>query len=260
MNIPLYQIDTFTGELFKGNPAAVCLLDHWLEDSLLQAIAQENNLSETAFIVAEIEGFAIRWFTPVAEVDLCGHATLAASFVIMDILKRPDPRIVFSSKSGKLTVTRNKEFFTLDFPVQTAEACGVPKLLLEGLGKSPLEVLAAADYMAVFGSEKEIVDLQPDLEALKKLDRRGVIVTAQGDGVDFVCRFFAPRVGIDEDPVTGSAYCALMPYWSKKLQNNRLNSHQLSKRGGELFCSIRDDRVMISGRAVKFMEGQISLS
>ncbi len=259
MNIPLYQIDTFTGELFKGNPAAVCLLDHWLEDSLLQAIAQENNLSETAFIVAENEDFAIRWFTPVAEVDLCGHATLAAAFVIMDILKRPDPQIVFSSKSGKLAVIRNKEFLTLDFPLQPVEACEAPRALLEGLGKTPLEVFAAVDYMAVYGSEKEIVDLQPDQNTLKKLDRRGVIVTAPGNDADFVCRFFAPKYGIAEDPVTGSAYCELMPYWSNKLQNNRLSSHQLSKRGGELFCSIRDDRVLISGKAVKYMEGQISL-
>jgi PhzF family phenazine biosynthesis protein len=259
MKIPIYQIDAFTSRIFSGNPAAVCPLKEWLEDSLLQAIAQENNLSETAFFVPERGGFHIRWFTPVAEVDLCGHATLAAAFVIFAHLKRSSGEIAFSSRSGKLTVVREKTLLSMDFPSQPPVPCKAPKALVAGLGSEPVEVLHSEDYVAVFSEESDIVDLHPDMGMLRELDLRGVIVTARGGNVDFVSRFFAPKYGVDEDPVTGSAHCALTPYWAGRLGKRELLAHQVSKRGGELFCRDCGDRVSISGRAVAFMEGSITI-
>lgn len=258
MKIPLFQIDAFAGKVFSGNPAAVCPLKEWPDDSVMQAIAAENNLSETAFFVPHENGYHIRWFTPVAEVDLCGHATLAAAFVIFHCLDGSSRQADFISRSGRLTVTREGDLLAMDFPAQLPQPCPPPKELLRGLGKEPLEVLKAEDYLAVFSSEEDIVDLKPDLSAFRQLDLRGVIVTAKGKNADFVSRFFAPKFGIDEDPVTGSAHCSLTPYWSAKLKKDKLRARQLSKRGGELFCENRGNRVIISGRAVKYLEGNIT--
>ena len=260
MNIPIYQIDAFSNRVFAGNPAGVCPLEEWLEDSVLQAIAQENNLSETAFFVTEENGYHIRWFTPVAEVDLCGHATLATAFVIFNYLEPSLSEVNFSSRSGKLTVVRENELLSMDFPSQPPLPCEAHKELVNGLRREPLEVLCSEDYFVLFSSEKQIRELNPDMGMLKKLDLRGVIVTAKGNKVDFVSRFFAPKFGIDEDPVTGSAHCALTPYWANKLKKKNLHAHQVSQRGGELFCKDCGDRVKISGRAVKFMEGSIAIN
>ncbi len=260
MNIPIYQIDAFSNRVFAGNPAAVCPLEEWLEDSELQGIAQENNLSETAFFVPQGNGYHIRWFTPVAEVDLCGHATLATAFVIFNYLDTSKNQVTFDSRSGRLTVERQKDLLSMDFPSQPPVRCRPPRELIEGLGKVPSRVLCSEDYFAVFSSESDIIELKPDMGLLKKLDLRGVIVTAKGNKVDFVSRFFAPKYGIDEDPVTGSAHCALTPYWAKKLNKKSVYAHQVSQRGGELFCKDCGDRVVIAGRAVKFMEGSITLN
>ncbi|MBW2060930.1 MAG: PhzF family phenazine biosynthesis protein [Deltaproteobacteria bacterium] len=259
MRIPLYQVDAFTSQVFTGNPAAVCPLETWLDDSLLQAIAQENNLSETAFLVLEKNGYHIRWFTPVAEVPLCGHATLASAFVIFNYYHKEDNKVTFSSQSGNLTVERKNDLLAMDFPSQPPTVCEAPEELLDGLGKDPLEVLSSENYLVVFSSEEDIIQLRPDMEKLKKLDLQGVIVTAQGKDVDFVSRFFAPKLGIDEDPVTGSAHCALTPYWAQKLNKKTLHARQVSRRGGELFCADLGDRVEIAGRAVMFMEGIITV-
>jgi len=259
MKIPLYQIDSFTGSVFRGNPAAVCPLEDWLDDSLMQAIAQENNLSETAFFVKEGPEYRIRWFTPVDEVDLCGHATLASGFVILNYLDPTISEITFHSISGPLRVARKEELLSMNFPSQLPRLCSPPRALLDGLGGEPLEALCSEDYFVVFAREGDIRGLNPDMGILKRLDLRGVIVTAPGDEVDFVSRFFAPALGIDEDPVTGSAHCALTPYWSRRLGRNDLHAYQVSRRGGELFCSDHGDRVIISGRAVRYMEGSITI-
>jgi PhzF family phenazine biosynthesis protein len=260
MKIPLYQIDAFSSQIFSGNPAAVCPLEQWLEDSIMQAIAQENNLSETAFFVPEGDSYRIRWFTPVAEVDLCGHATLATAFVIFNYFDTLSDHVSFYSKSGELAVVKEEELLSMDFPSQPPVVCRAPRALLDGIGKKPLEVLCSEDYVALFLSENDIIELNPDMALLKKLDLRGIIVTAQGKNVDFVSRFFAPKFGVDEDPVTGSAHCALTPYWANKLNKKNLHAYQMSQRGGELFCKDCGNRVIISGRAVKFMEGSITLN
>jgi PhzF family phenazine biosynthesis protein len=259
MRIPIYHIDAFANRVFAGNPAAVCPLEEWLEDSVMQAIAQENNLSETAFFVPEEHGYRIRWFTPVAEVDLCGHATLAAAFVIFNYGDTSCSQITFRSRSGKLTVVKERGLLSMDFPSQPPVPCEAPKELVDGLGKEPLEVLCSEDYLAVFSSENDLIELNPDMGILRKVGLRGVIVTAQGKRVDFVSRFFAPKLGVDEDPVTGSSHCALTPYWANKLNKKELHAHQVSQRGGELFCRDCGHRVTISGRAVKFMEGSITI-
>lgn len=257
MRIPVYQIDTFSDRVFSGNPAAVCPLEEWLDDSVLQAIAQENNLSETAFFVHAEHECHIRWFTPVTEVDLCGHATLATAFVIFNHLQKSTNQITFQSRSGKLTVFREGELLAMDFPSQPPFPCKIPKGLVEGLGKEPLEVLLSEDYLVLFSSENDILELNPDIQMLIKLDHRGVIVTARGNEVDFVSRFFAPRIGINEDPATGSAHCALTPYWARKLNKKDLHARQVSRRGGEFFCTDRGDRVIVAGKAVAVMEGHI---
>ena len=257
--VPIYQIDAFAGRVFSGNPAAVCPLDTWLEDSLMQAIAQENNLSETAFFVTEKTGYHIRWFTPAAEVDLCGHATLATAFVLYQILKVPGDRILFRSRSGRLAVEKEKDLLAMDFPSQPPVPCDPPDILKAAFHKPPSEILCSDDYFVVFPDEEDIRALKPDMEKLKQLDLRGVIVTAKGKETDFVSRFFAPKFGIPEDPVTGSAHCALIPYWSSILDKKDLYAHQISRRGGEIFCKDRGERVVIAGRAVKYMEGTIAV-
>jgi PhzF family phenazine biosynthesis protein len=257
MKIRQFQIDAFTSEVFKGNPAAVCPLDVWPEDSLLQAIAEENNLSETAFFVRSARGYQLRWFTPVAEVDLCGHATLASAYVLFELLGHAQPEIVFETRSGDLIVRREDRQLSMDFPASPPAVCAAPEALLAGLGRQPVEVLASDDYIAVYENESDIQAIVPDQARLRSLDLRGVIVTAGGIDVDFVSRFFAPKYGIPEDPVTGSAHCELAPYWQTRLNKNRLSARQLSKRGGSLTCEVRDRRVILTGNAVKFMEAEI---
>jgi PhzF family phenazine biosynthesis protein len=260
IKIPIFQVDAFSGQIFSGNPAAVCPLEGWLDDRVLQGIALENNLSETAFFVLEEKGrYHIRWFTPAAEVDLCGHATLASAFVILNYFDKSANRVTFRSRSGVLTVAREGELYAMDFPSQPPSACETPEALLQGLGKEPIEILRSEDYLVLFSSEKEIRELNPDMRMLLQLDQRGVIVTAEGNEVDFVSRFFAPRFGVNEDPVTGSAHCALTPYWAKKLGKKDLIARQISKRGGELFCKDQGDRVVIAGKAVLYMEGHIKI-
>lgn len=257
--IPLFHVDAFTSRLFAGNPAAVCPLPSWLDDATLQAIAAENNLSETAFFVSRKQHHDLRWFTPTLEVDLCGHATLASAYVIFNFLDKKQEVAVFESKSGTLRVARSGDMLVLDFPTSPPEPCEVPPALLEGLGAPPLEVWGARDYLAVYGSEEEVRRLRPDMARLRTLERRGVIATAAGNASDFVSRFFAPGAGVDEDPVTGSAHCTLTPYWARRLGKDRLHALQVSARGGELFCMPRGDRVAIAGRAVKYFQGVIEL-
>lgn len=258
-SIRQYQVDAFATRAFAGNPAAVCPLASWPEDSLMQAIAEENNLSETAFFVPSAKGFRLRWFTPVREVDLCGHATLAAAHVLFEILGYPNPTIVFETLSGELTVRRRGGLLEMDFPAQPPLACPAPEALVEGLGQRPLEVLAADDYIAVFDSEDAVRAITPDHALLGRLDRRGVIVTAAGSDVDFVSRFFAPKYGIPEDPVTGSAHCELAPYWAKRLGKNSLAARQVSRRGGDLLCEVKSDRVLLSGSAVTVLVATMTL-
>ncbi|HEY3698012.1 MAG TPA: PhzF family phenazine biosynthesis protein [Spongiibacteraceae bacterium] len=259
MKIKQYQVDAFASRIFEGNPAAICPLDHWLDDNLLQAIAEENNLSETAFFVPSAKGFQLRWFTPVHEVDLCGHATLASAHVIFEIMGYSQAVITFETRSGDLFVTRNGKLLAMDFPAFALTRREIPKLLTEALGQQPLELWAAADYLAVFENEAAIRALMPNHALLSQLDLRGAIVTAPGDRVDFVSRFFAPKLGIPEDPVTGSAHCALAPYWAEKLQKNKLTARQISKRSGDVLCEVKTDRVLLAGEAVTFMEAEIVL-
>ena len=257
MKIKQYQIDAFATRAFEGNPAAVCPLESWLDDGLLQSIAEENNLSETAFFVPSEKGFKLRWFTPVKEVDLCGHATLAAAHVIFEILGYSLPVITFETRSGELFVEKKGKWLAMDFPICPPTPCDISEILAKGLGRQPLAVLAADDYLAVFDSEAAVRAITPDQALLGQLDLRGVIITAPGTDVDFVSRFFAPKFGIPEDPVTGSAHCELAPYWADKLGKNTLKAKQVSKRGGNITCEIKADRVILSGRAITFMEAEI---
>tara|TARA_B100000315_G_scaffold106964_1_gene98163 strand:- start:29752 stop:30687 length:936 start_codon:yes stop_codon:yes gene_type:complete len=259
MKISLFQIDAFANKVFWGNPAAVCPLEKWIDDSLMQAIAAENNLSETAFFVKSNNHYELRWFTPATEVDLCGHATLAAAFVLFNELRISAKEIVFHTKSGPITVGQQGELLEMDFPMKLPIVCDVPDDLIKGLGKKPTVVLSSEDYLAVFDSEKEVRNIKPDFERLKRLALRGVIVTSPGERADFVSRFFAPKLGIDEDPVTGSAHCSLAPYWERRLGKNKLHAMQLSSRGGELYCEVLDERVLISGKAVKFLQSEICI-
>jgi len=259
MRLKQYQVDAFATRVFEGNPAAVCPLEYWLQDGVLQAIAEENNLSETAFFVPAGQVFQLRWFTPLEEVDLCGHATLASAHVLFDILGYPEPVIRFSTRSGELSAQRQHGELAMDFPSLPPTACPIPDLLIEALGMEPEAVLAADDYVAIYDSEEAIRALEPDMSMLRKLDLRGVCVTAPGRDVDFVSRFFAPRLGVPEDPVTGSAHCELAPYWAQRLDSNSLRARQVSRRGGELSCRVHGDRVSLAGRAITFMEGTIFL-
>lgn len=258
MKLPIYQVDAFAEKLFTGNPAAVCPLEEWLPDDILQAIAAENNLSETVYFVKEDDSYRIRWFTPKSEVALCGHATLAAAYIIFH-LGHPDSLIAFNSLSGHLQVSKDNERLTLDFPQQKGVSCETPQALIDALGKQPSACFASQDYMVVFDNEAEIIALAPDFHSLRDLDLRGVIVTAPGTSVDFVSRFFAPKYGIDEDPVTGSAHCVMAPYWAERLQKTTLTARQLSERTGNLLCELQEDRVLISGEAVLYLEGSIEI-
>jgi predicted PhzF superfamily epimerase YddE/YHI9 len=259
MKIPIYQVDAFTSRVFHGNPAAVCPLPSWLPDATLQSIALENNLSETAFFVGEGGSREIRWMTPAQEVDLCGHATLASAFVIFERLEPGLEQVMFSSRSGPLAVARKGELLVLDFPARAPRRRELPAGLAEALGRPPVEVWEARDLMAVYASEDEVRGLRPDMEKLGAVDSFAVIATAPGREADFVSRFFGPRVGVPEDPVTGSAHCTLVPYWAERLGRSALRAQQVSARGGELSCELRGDRVSIAGRAVLYLEGTIEV-
>jgi PhzF family phenazine biosynthesis protein len=259
MDIPLYQVDAFTRRVFSGNPAAVCPLDAWLEDATLQAIAAENNLSETAFFVREGAGMHLRWFTPTCEVDLCGHATLASAFVVMNYLEPGTTEVRFESRSGELRVERDGERYALDFPARPPQRVQPPAGLVAALGVEPDETWKSRDYMAVYATEQHVRALTPDMAKLAACDLFAVIVTAPGKSADFVSRFFAPGYGVPEDPVTGSAHCTLVPYWSQRLGKKSLHAMQVSKRGGELFCEDQGTRVRISGEATLFATGTIHL-
>ena len=268
MSIPVYQVDAFTERPFAGNPAAVCPLnnesDAWPGDGLLQAVAAENNLSETAFLVGGDGRYKLRWFTPAAEVDLCGHATLASAFVLWEHLGEDASVLCFETRSGELRVSRDGRDMRMDFPARPPEPCQAPRDLIQGmggLGDEPQAVLAARDYLVVYGSEAEVLALAPDMTALARLDRMGVIATAPGGDpdTDFVSRFFAPKVGVPEDPVTGSAHCTLIPYWAERLGRDQLRARQVSARGGEVGCRLMGDRVAVSGRAVLVMEGTLHI-
>lgn len=260
-SLKIYQIDAFTDTVFGGNPAAICILDSWLEPEIMQRIAAENNLSETAFLVKRTADYEIRWFTPTIEVALCGHATLASAFVLFEYYKLPDEPIRFFSRhSGMLTVTKNKDLLTLDFPADTIEKVEPPVEILNAFPKKPVEAYRGnSDYLLLYDSQKDIEQCVPDHHLLKKSSARGVMITAPGNSVDFVSRFFAPGSGIEEDPVTGSAHTTLTPFWSKRLGKNSLSARQLSERKGELHCEMAGDRVKISGKAVAYMHGEFYL-
>jgi predicted PhzF superfamily epimerase YddE/YHI9 len=258
MRLPYYQVNAFTRDWRGGNPAGVCFLEEWLPDPTLQAVAAENNLSETAFVIRGPEACPLRWFTPSVEVDLCGHATLAPAWLMFAMLGWKDPEIRFQTRSGELRARWDGSRVTLDFPSLPAVPCAPPPGLAEGLGGAvPREVLKARDYLAVFGSEEEVRALRPDFGTLETLDTFGVIATAPGRDADFVSRFFAPRAGVPEDPVTGSAHCTLAPYWAERFGRRALRARQLSARGGEVWCEDCGGRTLLGGEAVIYSEGVI---
>jgi len=257
MTIPIYQADAFTDKLFGGNPAAICPLTEWLPDEVMQKIAIENNLAETAFFVKNETGYKLRWFTPEYEIDLCGHATLASAHILFTELGYTADTI----KAGTLHVKKDGDKYTMDFPSRPPIHIEPPVGLAEALSeKQPLEILRSRDYFVVYESEEDIQDISPDFFHLSKMDTVGVIVTAPGKDVDFVSRFFAPGAGIPEDPVTGSAHCNLIPFWAKKLGKNKLHAYQLSARKGELWCELKGDRVLMSGNAVTYLRGSIQIA
>ncbi len=263
MVLKLFQVDAFTSKVFGGNPAAIVPLEQWLPDATLQSIAMENNLAETAYFIPAKPGesvdFHLRWFTPVLEMDLCGHATLASAHVLMRHLGYGKNQVRFMSRSGPLAVEREGERLILDFPSRPPEPREVTAALTAALGARPKELHVARDWLAVYEYEDAVRDLQPDFAKIAALDAFAVIVTAPGKTVDFVSRFFAPTAGVPEDPVTGSAHCTLIPYWSRRLGKKTLHARQISKRGGEIFCEDRGDRVRIGGHAVTYLEGRIEL-
>lgn len=260
MKLRMVQIDAFTSRVFGGNPAAVVPLEGWLDDATLQAIAAENNLSETAFLVGKDGEYEIRWMTPEAEVDLCGHATLASGLLVLGDLEPGRREVTFRSKSGPLRVAREGGRLVLDFPARPPEPAE-PAIddVAEAFGRRPSALLASRDYVAVYDSEDEVRALRPDMGRVAALDRMAAMATAPGRDCDFVSRFFAPRVGIPEDPVTGSAHCTLVPYWSDRLGKRSLFARQVSRRGGELWCESVGERVRIGGQAVKYLEGTIDV-
>jgi PhzF family phenazine biosynthesis protein len=260
-SIPFYQVDAFTHGPFTGNPAAVCVLTNPVTEETMQAIAMENNLSETAFITRGKDEWLIRWFTPRAEVDLCGHATLASAYVVLNILEPQSNAVVFRSRvMGLLKVKKKGDLLELDFPVDKVEKCRLPEFISESLGARPSECLMGrSDYLLLYGSESEIRKLKPDFRKLAEAESRGVIVTAPGDTVDFVSRFFCPQIGIDEDPVTGSAHTTLTPFWGARLDKVSLKAKQLSARGGYLECALMGERVHIAGEAILYLKGEIMI-
>ncbi len=261
MILPIYQVDAFASKLFGGNPAAVVPLEKWLDDSVLQDIAAENNLAETAFFIKDGDQYNIRWMTPTVEVPLCGHATLAAAYVIFNFIDKDAHKIKFISKSGELFVEREGDLLSLNFPANIPRATDIPKEIFECFGKEPIEVLANGFFLLIiFDSEEFIKSYEPKFEIIKKLHPDAVIISAKGKSVDFVSRMFAPNSGINEDPVTGSAHTVLVPYWSEKLGKKKLIARQISKRGGELICEDQSHRIKISGKAVLYLTGNVYLN
>ncbi len=261
--IKMFQADAFTDKLFSGNPAAVCVMDEWLSDDLMQSIAFENNLAETAFVIPDDKNFKIRWFTPAVEVDLCGHATLASAFVLFNVLDYPEKIIRFQTlRSGMLFVEKKEEMLILDFPTDKMKLSTKEELqeVENSIGTRVVELYKGrSDYLAELENENIVKKIEPDFGKMLKLAARGLIVTAKGDNVDFVSRFFAPQCGINEDPVTGSAHTSLTPFWSARLGKNKMIAHQLSKRGGQLMCEFRNDRCLIGGKARLYLSGEICL-
>lgn len=258
--IEFYQIDAFTNRVFKGNPAGVCPLKEWIDEKTMQAIAFENNLSETAFYVKTNDKFEIRWFTPTTEVDLCGHATLATAYVEFEIKKNKQPEITFHSRSGDLKVSKHNDLLTLDFPVVQFYKIDLSLDLIESCDIKPTEAyIASDDILLVFDNEESIEQMIPSLDKISQINARGVTVTAKGNSCDFVSRFFGPQSGIDEDPVTGSTHTYLTPFWSERLKKDNLQAKQLSKRGGVLHCELNGERVKISGNATLYLKGEIVL-
>lgn len=259
MTLDIYQVDAFTDTLFSGNPAAICPLEDWIPDEKMQQIAMENNLSETAFFVKDKSGYRLRWFTPTDEVDLCGHATLASAHVLFEHLGYTGEKITFQTNSGDLHVHQKDGQLVMDFPATKRKKVIAPANLLKALNVSPLEVFKADDYMVVVEKQQQVENLDPNIPLLGTLKTRGVIVTARGEEIDFVSRFFAPSVGVDEDPVTGSAHTMLAPFWAKKLGKKVLRAQQISRRGGVVGCEVVGDRVKLKGNAITFLQGTISL-
>ncbi len=256
----IFQVDAFTNNLFKGNPAAVCPLETWISDSLMQEIAEENNLSETTFFVKDNDQFEIRWFTPTSEIDLCGHATLAAAHIIYSELNFEEKKIIFRSKKGILTVEKRSNWYTLNFPSEEIKEIEIPALLKKALHVPVLKTYKGAwKLLVLLGNEEIIQQLTPDFSLLSKLEFSGIIVSSAGNNVDFVSRFFAPKIGINEDPVTGSAHTILIPYWAGKLNKTKLEALQLSKRTGYLNCEYLNDRVEMSGQAITYLKGQLTI-
>ena len=260
MNLKIYQLDAFTNKVFGGNPAAVVPLTKWISDELMQKIALENNLAETAFYVWEGDKYHIRWFTPTVEVDLCGHATLATAYQIFHYENYQKSIIEFNSRSGILKVEKRDDLLELDFPMDKLSPSETPQALVEALGATPKETIKGlTDYMLVFDNEAQIKAFEPDFKKIASVKCRGIMVTAQGDEVDFVSRFFGPASGIDEDPVTGSAHTTLTPYWAKILNKTTLSAKQISSRGGDLMCTLVGDRVKIAGKVAPYLVGEINV-
>jgi predicted PhzF superfamily epimerase YddE/YHI9 len=256
----VFHVDAFTSKPFAGNPAAVCPLAGWLDDGWLQAVAAENNLSETAFFVPRGEVYELRWFTPTCEVKLCGHATLASGFVVLQILEPGRDSVRFETRSsGSLTVSGDGGMLAMDFPALAPWACGAsPTALSAGLGKPPQTVVQIEDnYFAVYAREADVRNICPDFRMLEKLHPAGVAITAPGEDADFVSRYFAPSYGVPEDPVTGSTHCSLAPYWAERLGKTSLHARQVSERGGEMWCEVRTDRVILKGNAVLTLRGEL---
>jgi PhzF family phenazine biosynthesis protein len=261
MRVPIFQVDAFTRRRFAGNPAAVVVLEQFLDDPLLQAIAAENNLAETAFLVPDGDDYALRWFTPAVEVPLCGHATLASAAVVMERLEPGRTSVIFGSASGPLPVRREQGDYVLDFPARPSRTIAAPDGLAEALGAEPAEVAENEfNYLAIFDSAEVVRSLTPDMGMVARIDRPGVIVTAPGDeDFDFVSRYFAPAKGIPEDPVTGAAHCMLTPYWAQRTGRDSFRAFQASRRGGEVLCRLKGDRVELQGGCVFYLEGEIEL-
>jgi PhzF family phenazine biosynthesis protein len=261
LRVPIFQVDAFTTRRFAGNPAAVMLLKSFLADPVLQAIAAENNLAETAFIVSDDGDYRLRWFTPATEVPLCGHATLASAAVVMERLEIGRNHVIFHTASGPLNVSRMDAGYVMNFPARYSEPLSTPPELAEALGVVPVEVVADTfNYLALLDNEQVVRELAPDIAAIARMDRSGVIVTAPGDSTyDFVSRYFAPAIGIPEDPVTGGAHCALAPYWAKRLKKTAFRAFQASRRSGEIICRLAGDRVELQGTVVFYMEGEVEI-
>lgn len=262
MTLDIFQIDAFTNKLFGGNPAAVCPLQDWLSDAVLLNIAKENNLAETAYFIHKHNNvFHLRWFTPEIEIDLCGHATLASAYVILNCLDYDFDTVIFQTMSGELTVSKSGEFLEMDFPSRPPQVSELPEIIKNSLSMQPTNVYKARDYVLLYDSENDIKDLKVSASILEQinLDPGGIIVTAKGDNSDFVSRFFTPGAAVFEDPVTGSAHCTLVPFWAERLEKNELHAFQISERKGELFCKLVRGRVIIRGNAVKYLQGTIEV-